>query len=127
MEYLMIVGFISVILIPMMIIFYTYTGNTEDEIISNQIHKIGLKIGDTAQSMYYLGEPSRTQIKAHFPRNINNITISSNEIVFFVNTKNGVDEVVIYSPIALQGGLNPHSGYHNINIRSRGTYVEIAD
>lgn len=127
MEYLIIVGFVAVIVIPMILIFYTYADRTEDEIISNQVQKIGLKVGDTAEAMYYLGDPSRTKIRSYFPKNINNVTVGNNEIVFIIRTKEGLDHVVIYTTVPVQGSLDSHSGYHNINIRSRGSYVEITD
>jgi uncharacterized protein (UPF0333 family) len=127
MEYLVIVGFVAVLVIPMLIIFYSYADRTEDEIVSNQVQKIGLKIGDSAEAMYYLGEPSRTRIKAYLPKNIRNITIGNNEILFIVNTKDGLDHIVIYTPIPIQGSIDEHSGYHNIIIKSRGSFVEISD
>ncbi len=127
MEYLVIVGFITVMVIPMLIIFYSYADRTEDEIVSNQIQKIALKVSDSAEAMYYLGEPSRTRIRTYFPKNIANITIGNNEVTFIMNTKNGFDHIVIYTSIPIQGTLNTHSGYHNINVRSRGSYVEISD
>ena len=127
MEYLIIVGFVAVMIIPMMLIFYTYAGQTEDKIVSNQVQKISLKISDSAESMYYLGEPSRTQIRAFFPKNIREITIGNNEVVFIIQTKVGVDHVVVYTPVPVQGSLDTHSGYHNIKVRSRGSYVEITD
>lgn len=127
MEYLVIVGFVIVIVLPMILIFYTYADRTEDEIISNQIQKIGLKVGDAAEAMYYLGEPSRTRIRAYFPKNIYNVSIGNNEILFLAHTKEGIDHIVIYSPVPVAGSLDAHSGYHNINIVSRGSYVEITD
>jgi uncharacterized protein (UPF0333 family) len=127
MEYLIIVGFVAVIVIPMIIIFYSYADRTEDEIISNQVQKISLKISDAAEAMYYLGEPSRTRIRAYFPNNINNISIGNNEITFIMRTKDGIDHIVVYTPVPVLGSLDPHSGYHNINIRSKGGYVEITD
>ncbi|HII71552.1 TPA: hypothetical protein HA265_02245 [Candidatus Woesearchaeota archaeon] len=111
----------------MLLVFYTYADRTEDEIVSNQIQKIGYKVGDAAESMYYLGEPSRTKIRIYLPKNILNITVGNNELVFNVRTKDGLDQVVVYTPVPIQGTLDPHSGYHNINIRSRGSYVEITD
>jgi uncharacterized protein (UPF0333 family) len=126
-EYIVIVGFVAVIVLPMILIFYTYSDRTEDEIISNQISKIGLKVGDAAESVYYLGDPSRTRLRAYFPKNINNITIGNNEIVFIVRTKSGLDHIVIYTTVPVQGSLDIHSGYHNINVRSKGSYVEITD
>ncbi len=126
-EYLVIVGFVAVIVIPMLLIFYTYADRTEDEVISNQVNKIGLKVSDAAEAMYYLGEPSRTRVRAYFPKNINTITVGNNELVFIIHTKEGEDDIVLYTPVPIQGSLDVHSGYHNINVRSRGSYVEITD
>ena len=125
MEYLVIVGFVAVIVIPMIILFYSYADRTEDEIISNQIQKISLKISDSAEAMYYLGEPSRTRLRAYFPKNIDSISIGNNEVLFVVKTKEGLDHVVVYTPVPVEGSIDTHEGYHNINIRSRGSYVEI--
>ena len=127
MEYLVIVGFVAVIVIPMILIFYTYADRAEDEIISNQVLKIGLKMSDAAEAMYYLGEPSRTRISAYFPKNIENISIGNNEILFIVHTKEGADHIVVYTPVPIDGTVDTHAGYHNINIMSRGSYVEITD
>ena len=127
MEYLVIVGFVAVLVIPMILIFYTYADRTEDEIISNQIQKIGLKIGDSAEAMYYLGEPSRTKIRSYFPKNIHNVTIGNNEITFIINTKEGLDHIVVYITVPIEGELDYHSGYHDIDIISRGSYVEISE
>lgn len=127
MEYLVIVGFVAVIVIPMILIFYTYADRAEDEIVSNQILKMGLKVSDAAESVYYLGEPSRTRIRAYFPKNIINVSVGDNEILFVVHTKDGDDHIVVYTPVPIQGSLDTHAGYHNINVRSRGSYVEITD
>ncbi|MBW2999985.1 hypothetical protein KY339_04895 [Candidatus Woesearchaeota archaeon] len=127
MEYVTIVGFVAAILIPMMIIFYTYSDQTEDQIISSQVDKISKKVADAAESVYYMGEPSKTTIKAYFPKNIENITVGNQEIVFFVHTKNGIDEVVTVTSIDINGSLTSTSGIHHIDVQSKGTYVEISD
>lgn len=127
MEYLMIVGFVAAIIIPMTVIYLTYSDQTEDQIISNQVANIAKKVGDTAETVYYLGEPSKTRVRAYFPQNIDNISIMGREIVFYVKTKNGVDEVVISMPVNVTGSLSQTSGIHNIVVEAKGEYVEITD
>ena len=127
MEYLTIVGFVAVIILPLLIIYTNYSGSTEDQIISNQVGNIAKKVGDTAESVYYLGEPSKTQVRTYFPKNINNITVSGREIVFFVKSKNGIDEVVVNMPVNVTGSLSSSAGIHNIVIESKGSYVLISD
>lgn len=127
MEYLTLVGFVVVIIIPMTIIYITYSDQSEDQIVSNQVDSIAKKIGDTAETVYYLGEPSKTRIRTYFPQNIDNISIAGREIVFYVRTKHGVDEVVISMPVNVSGTLEPTSGIHNVIIEAKGNYVEITD
>ena len=59
-EYLMIMGFVTVITIPLIIIYFTFTQESGDEIKSTQILQISKKIIDAAESVYYLGEPSQS-------------------------------------------------------------------
>ena len=127
MEYLTIVGFVAAIIIPMTIIYLTYSDQTEDQIISNQVANIAKKVGDTAETVYYLGEPSKTKLRTYFPQNIDNISIEGREIVFFVRTKHGIDEVVISMPVNVSGSLETTSGIHNIIVEAKGDYVEIHD
>ncbi|MFC1753265.1 hypothetical protein ACFL96_07715 [Thermoproteota archaeon] len=127
MEYLTIVGFVAAIIIPMTLIYLTYSDQTEDHIISNQVSNIANKLGDTAESVYYLGEPSKTKLRMYFPDHIDNITISGYEIVFYVRTKHGVDEVVVSMPVNVSGTVGSTSGIHNVIIEAKGTYVKITD
>ena len=56
-EYLVIIGFVTVITIPLIIIYYTFTQQSNDEITSSQISQISKKIVDAAESVYYEGSP----------------------------------------------------------------------
>ncbi|MFH1328602.1 MAG: hypothetical protein ABIH76_07175 [Candidatus Bathyarchaeota archaeon] len=125
MEYLVIVGLVFVITVPLIIIFQTHSQNMNDDIISNQIDHIANKILDSAEAVYYLGEPSKTTLRVFFPNRINNITISGYEITFQVKRHNGLDDVVKLSSVPVNGTLPTTSGIHNIIIESRGSYTWI--
>lgn len=127
MEYLIIIGFVAVITLPLVIIFQTHSRETTDEIASTQIYQISKKIADGAETVYYLGAPSRITIKTYFPENINSVSIGGNEIVFFMKTGDKVDEIVVYTPINLSGNISVHQGVHYINVESKGGYVWISD
>lgn len=127
MEYLIIVSFVVVLIIPMLVMFNKYSDETEDNIITSQANQIGRKIVDAAESVYYLGKPSKNTLKFSFPKDISNITIGNNELVFFMKTKVGVDEVVIYSPVNITGALSVNRGIHYVVIESKGDYVNIID
>jgi hypothetical protein len=126
MEYLIILGFVAIITIPLAIIFHTHSKETTAEITSAQIYQISKRISDGAETVFYLGEPSKLTIKTYFPRNVNSILIGSNEIVFNVKAGERTDEIVVYTPINVSGNISTYEGVHYITIESKGGYVWIS-
>ena len=126
MEYLIIIGFVAIITLPLVIIFQTHSKETTAEITSTQVYQISKRIADSAETVYYLGEPSKLTIKTYFPSDINSISIGSNEIVFRVKTTHGEDEIVVYTPINVTGNLSISQGTHYITIESKGDYVWVS-
>lgn len=127
MEYMIIVGFVAVLTLPLVIIFQTHSRETTAEITSAQIYQISKRISDAAETVFYLGEPSRLTIKTYFPGNINSVSIGNNEIVFDVRTVGSSDEIVVYTPINVSGNISIHEGVHYIIIESKGGYVWVSD
>ena len=127
MEYITIVGFVFVLLIPMLLIYYDYRGDTVDAIDSNHAYKIAKSIADQSETIFYLGEPSRTILKLNFPGRINNISIENYEIVFTMRTTNGHDDILIPTSVNVTGSLSTSVGVHNVVIESKGDHVEISD
>jgi len=125
-EYLVIIGFVAVITIPLIILYYNYVADSSDEIITSQINQIANKIVDTAESVYFLGEPSQTTIKVYIPDKITGASLDNKEVLFNVNTKAGISEIVKVSSVDLTGDLPIKQGTYSITIKARGTYVEIS-
>ncbi len=123
MEYLIIVGFVAAVTIPMILIFTTHSTEMNESIISNEAESIAAKIVDAAESVYYLGEHSKTSFRVSMPKKINSITIGNNEVVFFVNKMNGFDEVVKYSPVPINGSVSSEPGIYKVVVESRGDHV----
>lgn len=126
MEYMILVGFLVVITIPLILVYNTQYRGTSQQIIANQADQIGQKIIDTAESIYYLGQPSKTTIKIYMPQQIENVTVIENEIIFKMMTAKGVDEIVKIGNVPMNGTLPSTSGMHYITIQSVGSYVNIS-
>lgn len=125
MEYMTIVLFITVTLIPLVLLYHSQYEGTNEQIRSNQADQIARKIVDTAESVYYLGENSKTSIKVYMPTGVENITVSGREIVFTVRTRYGPDEVVRVSNVDITGSIPSEMGIKTITVESKGSYVEI--
>ena len=126
MEYVIIIGFVAVITLPLVIIFQTHSKETTSEINSAQIYQISKRISDAAETVFYLGEPSKITIKTYFPKGIESTSIGSNEIVFKVKLGSKSDEIVVYTPINITGSLSTHEGVHYITIESKGGHVWVS-
>ncbi len=123
MEYVIIVGFILVIMIPLILIFYEHISSTNDQVITSQVDKIAKKVVDSAESVYYLGEPSKTRIKVYMPENVENVTIYDKEIVFKVKTGSGLTDISQISSVNISGDIAITPGIRYINIESKGDHV----
>ena len=126
MEYVIIIGFVLLITIPLIMIFYEHTSNTSYQVITIQVDKIAKKIVDSAESVYYLGEPSKTRIKVYMPENIEQVIIYNKEIVFKVKTRSGLTDISQISSVNISGNITITPGIRYINIESKGDHVCIS-
>ena len=122
-EYVIIIGFILFITIPLILIFYEHTSSTNDQVITSQVDKIAKKVVDSAESIYYLGEPSKTRIKVYMPTNVKEVIIYEKEIVFKVKTRSGITDISQLSPVNISGSISATKGIQYISIESKGDHV----
>jgi len=123
-EYLLIIGFVAVISIPLIIIYYDYTATSNDKIISAQIFQVAQKIVDTAESVYYLGEPSQTTLKVYIPDQVAQATIEQErEVVFKMETKAGISDIVQVSSVNITGALPTTQGIYYITVKAEEDQV----
>lgn len=125
-EYLMIMGFVSLMVIPLAMLYFTSVQESGDEINGRQALNIARRVVDAAESVYYLGEPSQTTIKAVIPPNVQSATINSKEIVFKMKTKSGISDMIQVSSVNLTGSLPSSQGMHTITIKAGSDKVLIS-
>jgi hypothetical protein len=128
MEYLLMMGFTLLLLIPIMILFATESNNIKSDIAASHATQIARKIADKAEEMYYQGEPSKTTIRVNIPQGIENITFQNREVVIYYKTPDGVlQEIIQVTPINISGSISSLQGIHLISIKSEGDYVSISE
>ena len=124
-EYMMIMGFATLMTIPLLIIYYTYSTDSGDSVTASQSLQIARKIVDAAESVYYLGKPSQTTLKFSFPDNINSISLSNNEVVFNIKTKSGITDIVQVSSVNITGNLSIKQGIHIVTVTANDGFVQV--
>lgn len=123
-EYMVIIGFVTVITIPLIIIYYTFIQESNEEIASSQISQISKKIVDAAESVYYIGEPSQTALRINMPDNVILANLSSGkEVVFRVRIGTGEADIVQTTSVNISGSLPTKKGTYAVKIKAMPDYV----
>jgi len=124
-EYMGLVGITSIIVISLLLISNYYSRGIENSINTNQIDGIAKEIVDTAESMYYFGEPSKTTLKVYMPDKITRINITSGGLILTVTTPSGGADLAYLSDVPLGGNISSSEGIHYVTIEARGGLVWI--
>jgi len=126
-EYMFIIGFATIVTTSLIIIYYSFTQESREEVTSSQIMQVVKKVVDAAESVYYLGEPSQTTLKINMPSNVVSTDLSSgNEIVFKVRTKGGESDIVQSSSVNITGSLPTDKGLYTVTVKAKSNHVEVS-
>jgi hypothetical protein len=123
MEFMVVIGFALLMITPVIIMYSTQRNDINDRVNSNQAFQIARKIVDSAESVYYFGEPSKTTIRVFIPRNVVAFNISRYEVIVKVRTQAGVAEIVQVSKVNISGDIPPNYGVYDIEVVAKGNYV----
>ncbi len=124
-EFMVVVGLMLLVLVPLIIAYYENTRASSNTIQSEQLDKVAKEITDTAETVYYMGEPSKITIQAYIPHGVESVSISNNEIVFKVVRGDNTSDIVSVSKVNISGSISNSEGIHNIILEAKEGYVEI--
>ncbi len=131
-EYLMIVGFVIVILIPGIYLYVKYSSESQDSITNAKIDAISSEIVKATDLVYSYGDGSQTTVSVDLPQNVVMIEFEGKEIIFTViNSKGSQSEIAKVANVELVGEINVIPGTKKITVKSLGNavsvYVECSD
>jgi len=125
MEYLMIVGFVTFILTIALVTSQFYSDYFKEQITVNQVDRIGKELIDTAEEVYFFGEPTRLTIRAYMPDDVSEIIISDKLIAFTIQGGGNLFNITHYSQVSLQGNISSGQGLKDIKVAAAGGFVWI--
>ncbi len=125
MEYLITVGFVTFIVISVILVAYLYTGVLKNKIKENQVNAFANKVVATAESVFYSGEPSKTTLEVYLPSGVNTISIANDSMI--INISTGATQMVraYYSNVNMTGSINPAPGIKKLVLEAKATSVDI--
>lgn len=130
MEFLILMGFLTFIIIGILAIGYFYSGTINDRIKSSQVGSFANKITSTAETVFYAGEPSRATISAHLPDGVTEIEIIDNTIVITYFLTTGKNKISFSSNVPIvenaTSQLSSNSGIKSMLIIANSTHAVIS-
>jgi hypothetical protein len=129
MEYLAVIGISLFLIIPMTIVFFQQSSSLENDITATQLEKIGLEIIDSAEEVYYMGEPTQKQIVIYIPKGVHNIYIYPEEILFNYTSpqSSSLLSLTTQLPLNLTGSIQTYQGKHTLYIRAQTNHINISE
>ena len=128
MEYLIIVGFVTFIVIAILGVAFFYSGAIKDQIKSTQINNYANKIISTTESVFYAGAPSKSTISAYLPENVRSIEIDGYDLIIEVETYSGLNKIAFTSKVPLSGGpLSITKGLKKIEVEASEDSASITE
>lgn len=122
MEYFMVASFVMLLTIPLVIIFAQQSSSFNTEVTLSQSNKAAQKIIDAANTVYYLGPPSKRTITVYVPQGVKNFTVLNQTIE--VNTENGFS-YILDADTELNGSISYIEGLQTITVEAKNAYVQI--
>ena len=123
-----VVGFSFLIMIPIIILFYSESAHLEDEIIAAQAQRVMNELIDAIDTVYYLGAPSKQTIKLYFPKKIEQVTVHDDAITFRIDSSlGGSYDLTGYAGTNMTGTIDKYSGIHLITVIAGNSSVTIVD
>ena len=130
-EYLILMGFITFIIIGILGIAFFYGGGIKDKIKLTQMNNFANKVISTAESVFYAGEPSKATITAYLPENIKAIEISEDSgeyfLVISMRLDSGLKKQAFQSsvPLSSASAITITKGLKKLEIVADATQVRI--
>lgn len=115
-EYLIIVGFVTFLVIGIMGVAFFYASSTRDRIRTNQLITFADKVISSAESVYYSGEPSKVTIVAYLPKGVTSIGIEENSLVVSIVTSSGISTMSFSSNVPISGSISVNEGVKNVEV-----------
>jgi uncharacterized protein (UPF0333 family) len=125
-EYLIVVSFALMILIPYTLYLMSVSQNFSDDnsltVASDSVNKIG----ETADWVYSQGEPSKSQILVTIPNHLVSATFINRTMIWKVKTSSGISDIYYTSVASLSGSFPTAPGYYNLLIQATSNGVNIS-
>lgn len=126
-EYMAVFAIAALMTFPLILIFSVQSNNVRTDITLSQAEKVATEIINSAKEVYFMGPPAQKTITIEFPEGVKEVTVSSNYILFVLDTNTGTHELYKESTFELQGSIENFRGPHVLIIKAENNRVSIEE
>lgn len=124
-EYMIIIAFVTFAIMTTLSLAVFYSGQVKDDIKLNQVENFAVQLINSAESVFFAGEPSKATVRLYFPEGVQNVTINSEGLFIIVQGSHGINKRFFTSRVPLSGSISPNQGTKKITLTATETNVLI--
>src|SRR3989344_1252201 len=113
-EYMIVVGFITFAIMSILTLAFFYSDKIKDQIKLNQIESFATQVVNSAESVFFAGEPSKTTINLYLPAGVDSIVLNSDSLIITTRVTSGTNKRVFESKVPLSGSISVTEGLKKI-------------
>ncbi len=125
-EYMIIVGFVTFAIMSILVLAMSYSGQVKDKVKLNQVESFANQLLNSAESVFFAGEPSKTTISLYLPDGVKEINITSSYIFISVLTSSGENKRIFKSKVPIQGTISTGEGIKKLTLEATNDYLLIS-
>jgi uncharacterized protein (UPF0333 family) len=118
-EYMIIVGFVTLAIITVVVLAYFYSANIKDMIRLNQVEGFASRLISSAESVFFKGEPSKATIKLYLPDGVDDITVTQGGLIISTRVSSGINRRLFPSEVPLNGSITTPEGLKKLVLEAR--------
>ncbi|MCK5612411.1 hypothetical protein KAR91_61635 [Candidatus Pacearchaeota archaeon] len=124
-EYMIIIAFVTLVTISTLSLAIYYSGQVKDDIKLNQIENFAIQLINSAESIFFSGEPSKATVRLYLPSGVQSVAINSEGIYIIAQSSHGMNKRLFTSKVPLSGTISSAEGTRKITITATSDYVLI--
>lgn len=124
-EYMILIGFITFIIIGILTLSLFYSGKVKDEIKINQVENFAAQLINSAESVFFAGEPSKTTVRLYLPAGVTNLEINSSYLIITTTVSSGENKRAYKSRVPINGTISSGEGIKKLSLEARESFVQI--
>ncbi|MFH1307521.1 MAG: hypothetical protein ABIH72_01585 [archaeon] len=126
-EYLIVIGFVTFAVMSILVVAFYYSGVARDRIRVNQLEIFSQKIINSAEAVFFAGEPSKSTFSIYVPEGVYSISIPENDYYLVVSMSTSSGQIVraFDSKVPINGTISASNGIKTIVMEAHENYVQI--